>query len=378
MEAITFLKEIMSIPSVNGRDDEGKVSEYLYAYLKSCGLRCELDRIDSLHANVVAWMDGTDTEHTVLWNGHVDTVPYGELKAWDSGPSVPTLKENMLYGRGASDMKSGLAAMAWLLGEMKRQNKVPSCNIVFAATCDEECGGLGASAFLHKDILNHVDEIVVGEPTGKNLGIAQKGCLWLEISGKGKTSHGAYPEKGWNAIASCMEIADAIRKRIQQTTHPILGTATAQVTQITGGVAPNMTPDSCRLLMDIRMVPGMTVEEILEQAGKSGSEIEKISNGKFEYSVKICNNRGAIEIPENHSLVERFRRELRRDGYEPENIGINYFTDASIFRKVNPVVPVLLFGPGDPTLAHQPNECVNLEFYEDAIKILKRVFWTEE
>ena len=139
-----------------------------------------------------------------------------------------------------------------------------------------------------------------------------------------------------------------------------------------------MTPDSCRLLMDIRMVPGMTVEEILEQAGKSGSEIEKISNGKFEYSVKICNNRGAIEIPENHSLVERFRRELRRDGYEPENIGINYFTDASIFRKVNPVVPVLLFGPGDPTLAHQPNECVNLESYEDAIKILKRVFWTEE
>ena len=71
-------------------------------------------------------------------------------------------------------MKSGLAAMAWLLGEMKRQNKVPSCNIVFTATCDEECGGLGASAFLHKDILNHVDEIVVGEPTGKNLGIARK------------------------------------------------------------------------------------------------------------------------------------------------------------------------------------------------------------
>lgn len=242
MEAITFLKEIMSIPSVNGRDDEGKVSEYLYAYLKSCGLRCEFDRIDSLHANVVAWMDGTDAEHTVLWNGHVDTVPYGELKAWDSDPSVPTLKENMLYGRGASDMKSGLAAMAWLLGEMKRQNKVPSCNIVFTATCDEECGGLGASAFLHKDILNHVDEIVVGEPTGKNLGIAQKGCLWLEISGKGKTSHGAYPEKGWNAIASCMEIADAIRKRVQQTTHPILGTATAQVTQITGGVATQYDP----------------------------------------------------------------------------------------------------------------------------------------
>ena len=378
MEAITFLKEIMSIPSVNGRDDEGKVSEYLYTYLKSHGLQCELNRIDGLHANVVAWMDGTDREHTVLWNGHVDTVPYGELQAWNTDPSVPTLKENVLYGRGASDMKSGLAAMAWLLGEMKQQNRVPSCNIIFAATCDEECGGLGASALLHKNILDHVDEIVVGEPTGKNLGIAQKGCLWLEISGKGKTSHGAYPERGWNAIASCMEIADAVRNEVQQATHPILGTATAQVTQITGGVAPNMTPDSCRLLMDIRLVPGMTVKEVVEQAEKSASEITKISNGKFEYSMKICNNRDAIEIPENHSLVERFRREIQHDGYEPENIGINYFTDASIFRKENPTVPVLLFGPGGPTLAHQPNECVNLEFYEDAIKILKRVFWTEE
>lgn len=378
MEAITFLEEVMSIPSVNGSDDEGKVSEYLYEYFKSCGLKCELDRIDSLHANVMAWMDGTDREHTVMWNGHVDTVPYGDLQAWSCDPAKPVTKGEYLYGRGASDMKSGLAAMAWLLGDMKRQGQVPACNIFFVATCDEERGGIGASALLHKNLLDRVDAVVIGEPTGKNLGIAQKGCLWIEINGTGKTSHGAYPERGWNAVASCMAIADAVAERAGQVSHPILGAATAQVTQINGGVAPNMTPDACRLLMDIRMVPPMTVEMVLEWVQEAASSQEKISNEKFEYFVKICNNRDAIEISEDHPLAEGFRREIRNSGYEPLDVGINYFTDASIFTKEIPQIPVLLFGPGNPELAHQSDENVDLESYRDTIKILNRIFWNTQ
>lgn len=376
MEAITFLEEVMSIPSVNGTDDEGKVAEYLYDYFQSCGLSCSIDRIDSRHANVTAWMDGADPKHIVLWNGHLDTVPYGDRDAWKYAPEIPVKENGCLYGRGASDMKSGLAAMAWVLGQMKKQGKVSACNLLFVGTCDEERGGLGASALLNKGILNRVDAMVIGEPTGNNLGIAQKGCLWLEITGKGKTSHGAYPERGWNAISSCMEIAAAVKEKTETISHPILGTATAQVTQITGGVAPNMTPDSCTLLMDIRLVPPMTAEEVIRWAEEAASEHGKKSQGKFEYSLKICNNRGAIEISENHPLTERFREELIRSGFAPAYTGINYFTDASVFIREIPRVPVLLFGPGDPELAHQPNESVDLKLYEASIQILQRIFWT--
>lgn len=370
--AIQLLKEIMSIPSVNGRDDEGKVAEYLRQVFEEAGIPACVWRIDETHANVFAVLEGDEKEEPILWNGHLDTVPYGSLSEWKTDPAIPTEQDGFLYGRGASDMKSGLAAMVYSLCAFRLSGKKPGRTIYFLGTCDEERGGLGAESALREQPFQGrvFSEMLIGEPTGCRLGVAQKGCLWLEAEVSGRTSHGAYPEEGLNAIEYAAKLSGDLKTYIESFSHTVLGRSTAQITKLSGGVAPNMTPDSCTMLMDIRMVPGLTEQMVLE---KADSLVKKYREGGAK-ALKICfsvkNSRRAIEISPDHRLARGMARCIRDHGREAGLVGINYFTDASVLAGETMETAVLLFGPGEPGMAHKPNESVELKNYLAAIEIL--------
>lgn len=366
-EELELLKRLLEIPSVNSRDNEGNVAEYLTRYFSDHGIQAEVQKMDETHANVIAFVPGKKQERTVIWNGHLDTVPYGELQEWATNPSKAVEKDGRIYARGASDMKSGLAAMVYALCHLDQE---PACNIQFLGTCDEEKGGLGAEMVLKEGKMSDGQWILVGEPTGMKLGVAQKGCLWLEISARGVTSHGAYPQEGANAVYGASEIGAQIKAYVEQSAHPLLGSSTAQITMIEGGVANNMTPDRCRAVMDIRMVPGMTREMVL---GKAREALEKLKekDSRFEADFTVLNDRRAIEISSSHPMVKLLGKELREAGYEEADLGINFFTDGSVLDR-NGERDILLFGPGEPSMAHKPNEYVEIEKYEAAIRILQK------
>ena len=143
--ALELLKQILEIPSVNSQDNEGAVAEFLADYFKEHGVQAEVQKIDDTHANVIAFVPGKNRERTMIWNGHLDTVPYGSLKEWQTDPAKTKELDGKLYARGSSDMKSGLAAMAYALCHLDGE---PACNIQFLGTCDEEKGGLGAEMAL--------------------------------------------------------------------------------------------------------------------------------------------------------------------------------------------------------------------------------------
>ena len=246
--AVELLKELLTIRSVNGRDDEGAVAEYLCKYFEQSGISAHIQRIDATHANVLAELEGESDGAPIFWNGHLDTVPYGDTGEWKTDPAVPVERDGFLYGRGASDMKSGLAAMVYALCEYKKSGRPVPRTIRFLGTCDEEKGGIGAREILKEVPETSIGTLLIGEPTGCRLGMAQKGCLWLEIEAHGKTSHGAYPQEGCNAVEQAMALTGEIETYVRSFTHPVLGASTAQVTQISGGVAPNMTPNTCRIL----------------------------------------------------------------------------------------------------------------------------------
>lgn len=202
--------ELLEIPSVNHQDSELKKAEFIASYLQCGGIDARVERIDALRGNVVAWVPGRDSSRTMVWNGHIDTVPYGSLDDWSTDPFKAVQKDGRLYGRGTSDMQSGMAAMMYALTHLEGQ---PFCNIQFIATCDEEKGGAGAKDVCRKSQMVQDNELVlIGEPTILQLGMAQKGCLWLEMEVLGRASHGAYPSKGVNAIEQCMKLADGIRR----------------------------------------------------------------------------------------------------------------------------------------------------------------------
>lgn len=372
-KSIALLKEILAIPSVNGADNEGAVAEFIANYLKEKHIDAFVQQIDETHANIIAKLEGKSSE-TVVWNGHLDTVPYGNTEEWNTDPSIPVEKNGRIYARGASDMKSGLAAMVYLLGEIGESGEKPEQTILFLGTCDEEKSGLGAEKILEEIDLSSGSLLLIGEPTGCKLGVAQKGCIWAQLNISGKTSHGAYPEEGYNAVEYGMKIVRRIKKWVTEYEHRLLGTATAQVTMIQGGIAPNMTPDFAEILLDIRIVPGISAEDVEKKIKKICREEVEETNGEVKFEVRIKNARRAIEIAEEERWLKEFKAYLKQNGAETEEIGINYFTDASILTKKESEIPVLLFGPGEPRLAHKPNEFVELEKYEKYIEILGEIF----
>ena len=372
-KSIALLKEILAIPSVNGADNEGAVAEFIANYLKEKHIDAFVQQIDETHANIIAKLEGKSSE-TVVWNGHLDTVPYGSTEEWNTDPSIPVEKNGRIYARGASDMKSGLAAMVYLLGEIGESGEKPEQTILFLGTCDEEKSSLGAEKILEEIDLSSGSLLLIGEPTGCKLGVAQKGCIWAQLNISGKTSHGAYPEEGYNAVEYGMKIVCRIKKWVTEYEHRVLGTATAQVTMIQGGIAPNMTPDFAEILLDIRTVPGISAEDVEKKIKKICREEVEETNGEVKFEVRIKNARRAIEIAEEERWLKEFKAYLKQNGAETEEIGINYFTDASILTKKESEIPVLLFGPGEPRLAHKPNEFVELEKYEKYIEILGEIF----
>ena len=369
-----FLKELLGIPSVNGADSERNIAVFIRDYLVSCGLAASLQEIDSRHANVVAVLEG-ETQETVVWNGHLDTVPYGKREEWDTDPSAPVKKDGRYYARGASDMKAGLAGLVWTLGNMKRQGHVPRQTIYFCATCDEEKGGLGARYLLTSKFLERRPSLLlIGEPTGCMPGIVQKGCIWLKFILHGRTSHGAYPQNGVNAMEYGIDIFQRLKERIQKYTNDILGHSTAQISMAKGGIAPNMTPDEAEFVVDIRTVPGLTIEMILEWCGELIETCQKKTEGILRVKMRVENSRRVVAIEEDNEWLHRLEAELQQEGIEPKRTGIHFFTDASVLTEDMPQLPVLLFGPGEASMAHRPNEYVELKKYFTFISILNKLF----
>lgn len=370
-ESLRLLKDVLSIPTVNGINNELELAMYIKKYLQNYGIESIIQDVDNKHVNLFADIEGENNDKFVVWNGHLDTVPYGNLEEWKTNPKEPFIQDGKVIARGAADMKSGLAAMIFAICSMKKSKERPFTSIHFIATCDEEKDGTGASKFLEKDMLGEPSAIIIGEPSDLNVGIAQKGCLWLKIIIKGITSHGAYPWEGINAIQYGYKICQELREFIQSSTHPLLKKATAEITNLNGGVAPNMIPDYCEIVMDIRYTPDLRMNTILKKLEDICIEYSYQFNGKLQASYKILNHRIGIETPGNNHWVESLHKSIANQGICAQNIGINYFSDASIFIKNKPDIPVILFGPGCPDMAHKPNEYVEIDKYYQSIEILK-------
>ncbi len=373
-EALDLLIKLLKIPTVNSKDNEGDLAVFLQKYFLSYGIESKVQQIDEKHANLIVDIHGEAGKENIIWNGHIDTVPYGSLEKWISPPYDPVFQGDMLIARGASDMKSGLAAMVYTLCNMKAHNQKPRANIRFIATCDEEKNGLGARKIMEDNLLENPSAIIIGEPTGLNLGIAQKGCMWLELNCKGKVSHSAYPWEGINAIQYGTKVCMELQEYIRSDEHSLLKNSTAEITLLNGGVAPNMIPDYCKIMMDIRYTPNLSKENIIQKLRDICSYFQKITDNKLNISFSIINNRRSIDLNTANPWLQEMKNTITRSNMEAEYIGINYFTDASIFTEYNNI-PTILFGPGSPDMAHKPNEAVDINLYYKAIDILANTFY---
>ena len=368
-EATDLLQNILRCNTTNPPGNEAVLAEIIKQWLAGEEISCLIDEFELNRANLIFEIKGAAEGLKLLATGHLDTVPPGN-RPWQHDPFGAEIKDGLIYGRGASDMKGSVAAMLYAIARMKRKGIMPKQDILFLATAGEEMFCQGALHFVDKNGMENIGAVLVGEPSNGDLLLAHKGAAWLEVTTYGKTAHGSMPDLGVNAVMSMNVFLTALaRQSFQAEKHSLLGLPTISVNKIEGGVAINVVPDSCKCKIDIRTIPGQNEDDVKILIEKAIAEAtECCPEFKADYKF-LCSLPSVGCIPNDKIIdcaVECADREMKQRG-------VNYFTDASALIG-DKKMPLIIYGPGDDKQAHQPDEYLSMSKYFEAIEFYEKFF----
>ena len=264
MDAVTrLLSDLVAIPSVNpmGRPLSGPgfleagMSDYLERWFRELGAPFERQTIAPGRDNLLARYDAPDARRTLLFDAHQDTVPTDGMTI---PPFVPEIAAGRLYGRGACDIKGGMAAMLVAFARLVRERPKGSASVLMACTVDEEFTHTGSTRLATTP--HGADLAIVAEPTRLDLIHCHKGAIRWKIRARGVACHSATPHLGVNAIYRMAPVLAALAEHAEElaraTPHPVLGSPSLSVGRIEGGLSVNVVPDWCEIEVDRRIIPG--------------------------------------------------------------------------------------------------------------------------
>jgi succinyl-diaminopimelate desuccinylase len=366
-ETIDLLQQMIGFKTVNEPGDELPLAEFIKEKLEDYGIEAIVDDLGNNRGNVIGRIRGTGEREALLFNGHLDTVPPGDIE-WEHGPYSGAVVDDKIYGRGSADMKGGLAAMLIALKAVKKAGWELKGDFIYSATAGEETDSIGAIKFVEDGGLDEVGAIIIGEPSSNGINIAEKGAFWVEISTYGKTAHGAFPQNGTNAVVHMNALlSELISYKFKYEVNEIVGHPTMNISTINGGVKTNVVPDKCSITIDMRTVPGMDHNEIIKDFEEM---IEKLSSqiDDFKADIKILNDRAAVETKGGNPFVKLAEETVKEEfGKDIKAQGVNFYTDASIFLPAKQI-PCIFYGPGDANMAHQPNEHITIDSLIESVQ----------
>src|SRR5215471_282188 len=375
--ALKLLRDLVTIDSVNpmlvpGAAGEGAIADVIAAHLRRIGLDVEMQEAAPGRPNVIGVLEGRARGRSIMFCGHVDTVGVEGMRA----PFDPIERDGRLYGRGAQDMKSGIAAMIDAARVVAEQG-LEAGRLVIAAVVDEEFASVGADALV---TTFRADAAVVTEPTDLEIAVGHKGFAWTEIQTKGRAAHGSRPRDGRDAIVRMGRVLTALEALDQALQavppHPLLGTASLHASVIHGGRELSIYPDSCTLRLERRTLPGETDADVARELDTLLERLREADH-EFEASATMLFSRPAYEVTAEHELpralahartkaLGRFKasgphgdtRASIPDPRAQQFVGMSFWTDAAVLGSAG--IPSVLFGPGGAGL-HSTEEYVNVD-----------------
>lgn len=347
-DAFELTRKLLRFDTINPPGDETACARFVGDLLADAGFRVSYHPYGERRTSVVAAIGGVADKPPLCITGHIDTVPLGAV-AWHKDPFAGETDAGRLFGRGSSDMKSGVAAFVTAaLGFRDQLAGTPGLELVI--TGGEETGCEGAFHLARSTgALGRAGAILVAEPTANYPLVGHKGAYWLNARTRGVTAHGSMPERGENAVYKAAQaVARLEHFDFGIAPHALLGRPTLNVGTIAGGLNINSVPDEARIGIDIRTVAGQdhkALHAALADLLGPGVALEPILDVASVYT-----------DPADPWVVKVFEIMAPILGVTPEPRTVSYFTDAAALRPAYGNPPTVILGPGEPQMAHQTDE----------------------
>jgi acetylornithine deacetylase len=368
-ELLQFLQDLIKINSVNpslsskGAGEE-EIAFFIGNFLKDLGLQVEYQSLDKNRFNVIGILKGNGGKSLML-NGHTDTV---SIDGMEIKPFEPILKEGKVYGRGAYDMKGGVAAMIMAVKSIIEVGVKLNGDVILACVADEEYASIGTEALVKE---YSADAAIITEPSELNITIAHKGFAWTKVEVFGKAAHGSLPDKGIDAIVKAGKVLTEIdnlgKTRLPQKKHPLLGSPSIHASFINGGKEISTYPDYCKIELERRILPGedrKTIDEEIRQL------IETIKSGddQFNADYDVYFYRPPLEVSKEEAIVQCLSNAYQSlFKKKPEYTAVSGWMDSAILADAG--IPTVIFGPAGEG-AHAAVEYIDLDSVITSTKVL--------
>ena len=373
-ELSKLLSDMVAINSVNpdlAKDGAGEadIADFITSWGRDTGLEVHVQQAAPKRPNVVLIARGSGGGASLMLNAHTDTVGVSDMAA----PFEPVIRGGRQYGRGAYDMKSGLAACMVALKAARGMDL--RGDVMLSAVVDEEYGSIGTEALLAEWARWPADAVLIAEPTEMDISIAHRGFVWVDIETFGRAAHGSRPHLGIDAIAKMGKVLVALdahdRSMRANPTHDLLGSGSLHASIISGGEEISMYPAHCKLQVERRTIPGETregveseIQAILEEIAAADPDFKAVAQATFA--------RSPYHIDAAHPLVQQLKRIAEAKLGDPvQMIGSSWWMDSALFGEAG--IPTIVLGPAGAG-AHAKEEWVDLasvercrEIYTDLI-----------
>ncbi|QDT46917.1 Acetylornithine deacetylase [Symmachiella dynata] len=384
-DPVELLETLIAIPSVNpmGRDvsgpefGEARMTAFLEDWFADLGVAIEKFEVLPGRFNLLARYDAGPDRPTILLDAHQDTVPVDGMTI---PPFEPAIQEGKLFGRGACDVKGGMAAMLAAFARLVTQRPAGAANVVMSCSCEEEAEALGVKDLVKlwsepgrgiPSLKTAPDVAVVAEPTGLDVVVAHRGATRWKLRTTGRACHSSNPDEGVNAIYKMGQVLSgmqAFTAHLKQAipAHPLCGPATISVGRIEGGLSVNTVPDRCEIEIDRRVIPG---EDGFAVIAETEAFLRKNIDVDFEMLPPWITG---ISLSDEHNaeLADRMLKTVAAVADPHKKVGVAYGTNAS--RIAASGVPAIVCGPGSINQAHTEAEWIDINELRQAAEIYYR------
>lgn len=355
---VGLLASLVRAPSPNPPGDTRQVADLITARLRDAAVDFQVIADELRKPNIIARIGRGKPE--ILFTSHMDTVPPGDRRAWRRDPFGAEVVGSHLHGRGAADAKASLVAM---LAAVEALTTILPLHgtLIFTAVSDEEMGGVKGTEFLVDRGLLAPQQVVVGEITQNRLAVAEKGLLWLRLVTHGRAAHASTPWEGSNAVSHMIRVLQAIEDRVgvrlRGQVHPLVPPPSLSIGTIRGGVATNIVPDWCEATIDRRTLPSERIPEAIAEIDRILAALRE-EQPTLQVDLEVIQSGAPVETPADAPLVRAAQEVARALKLPDAAVGYHQASDGRFFAERG--IPTIVFGPGDPNVAHTPNESVEL------------------